>query len=56
MEAVRGLQGNWHFTEGLWANSGGLKTLCGRGISPNYRRMNVKSLPLPACAKCKIKK
>ena len=34
MEAVKGLQGHWHATQGDWYDGGSLRTLCGRGGSP----------------------
>ena len=41
MEAVKGLQGHWHATDGGWDETGNkLKTLCGTSISPNFRRFN----------------
>lgn len=55
MEAVKGLQGRWHATEGEWDNSGNkLKTLCGVSISPNYRRFNEKDAKgVVECPKCR---
>ena len=54
MEAVKGLQGFYHATEGVWAGTGSkLKTLCGTSISPNYRRFkSIKSVV--SCPKCRL--
>lgn len=49
LEAVKGLQGNWHGTNGEWDETGNkLTTLCGTSISPNYRRFGGIS-----CEKCR---
>ena len=54
MEAVKGLQGNWHATEGDWYDGGSLRTLCSRGISPNFRRFNQQDVRrIVNCSKCK---
>lgn len=56
MEAVKGLQGYWHATNGDWHNNGGLKVLCGRSISPNFRRFNQRDVGrVVNCTKCRIK-
>lgn len=52
MEAVKGLQGHWHASDGSWADAGKLRALCGASISPNFRRVNLK---LVNCAKCRDK-
>ena len=38
-EAVKGLRGFWHYTDGTWTRPSKLVTLCGKRISPNYRRV-----------------
>ena len=53
MEAVKGLQGRWHATMGDWYDGNSLRTLCGRGISPNYRRFNEQDVRrVVNCPKC----
>lgn len=58
MQAVKGLQGYWHFTDGGWDKTGAnLKTLCSKGISPNFRRMNnLDAKRVVNCSKCKTKR
>ncbi|KKL11683.1 hypothetical protein LCGC14_2543310 [marine sediment metagenome] len=46
MESVKGLQGYWHATDGSWKDDG-KKTLCGKGISPNYYRTDTKIVNCP---------
>lgn len=54
MEAVKGVQGYWHATNGDWLNQG-LKTFCNRSISPNYRRTDEKDARrVITCPKCLI--
>jgi len=54
IEAVKGLTGNWHATNGDWFDSGSLRTLCNRGIAPNFRRFNEKDVRrIINCPKCK---
>lgn len=55
MEAVKGLTGNWHLTDGEWDNSGNkLKTYCKTSISPNYRRVNESDAKqIVTCTECK---
>lgn len=57
MEAVKGLQGYWHATKGDYHPTGdGLKTLCGKSISPNFRRFNERDVRrVVNCPKCKQK-
>ncbi len=57
LEYIKGLQGRWHITLGNWDNHDKLKTLCGTGISPNYRRMSLNTEARKnLCPKCKEKK
>lgn len=54
MGAVKGLRGYWHYTNGGWFDGGKLRTLCGRGVSPNNRELDwdkVKSVI--DCPKCR---
>lgn len=37
LETVKGLRGFRHLTKGEWFDEGRFRTLCGIGISPNYR-------------------
>ena len=54
MEAVKGVQGFWHATEGDWYDGGSLRTLCGRGVPPNFRRFNQYDVRRTVnCPKCK---
>ena len=55
MEAVRGLAGHWHLTDGDWDESGSkLKTYCHTSISPNHRRTNkAVAKRVATCPKCK---
>jgi len=61
MEAVKGLQGYWHATMGDWVQYGEgrgnkLQALCGKGVSPNYRRVNEKDIrQVVNCPKCREK-
>lgn len=56
MEAVKGEQGYWHATKGDWHDGGSLRTLCGRGVGPHYRRFTAKSVKGAVnCPKCKEK-
>ena len=53
MESVKGLQGYWHATDGSWTSGGNkLKTLCGRGISPNFR--DTEDTTLVNCPSCQV--
>lgn len=54
MQAVKGTHGYWHATEGDYhPRYDGLKTLCGRGISPNYQRFNEQDVRrVVDCPKC----
>lgn len=53
IEAVRGLKGQWHLSNGEWFDCGHLKSLCGKGIPPNFRS---KALSVsPKCQRCKNK-
>jgi len=50
MQSVKGLQGYWHATTGVWATGGNqLLALCRRGISPNNRRMDTRKVDCPKC-------
>lgn len=55
MEAVKGLRGYWHYTNGGWLNGDKLRTLCGKGISPNHRESDwdtvVQIIDCPKCRK-----
>ena len=51
MEAVKGQRGYWHYTNGEWFSKDKLRTLCGRGVSPNNRRFNLDRV-LVDCPKC----
>jgi len=56
VEAVKGLQGQWHLTDGEWDGTGTkLKTFCGTGISPNYRRFTPSLFHLKLCKVCRSK-
>lgn len=57
MEAVKGIRGYWHATNGEWHKDGnGLQTLCGKGISPNYQRFNERDVRrVVNCPKCQDK-
>lgn len=53
LEAVKGEKGYWHATEGDWFDGGSLRTLCGRGVGPHYRRFNMRSVKgVVDCPKC----
>ena len=52
MEAVKGLRGFWHYTIGDEWRDSDLITLCGKAISPNFRRFNPHGLPNPPCVRC----
>jgi DNA-directed RNA polymerase subunit RPC12/RpoP len=56
MEAVKGLQGWWHYTNGEWDKTGNkLKTLCGKSISPNFRIITELDAKRGVnCPKCRI--
>ncbi len=50
MEAVKGLRGRWHLSDGSWDKSGNkLNTYCQTSISPNFRRFNHVRIDCPKC-------
>lgn len=54
MEAVKGLQGYWHATQGDWFDRGSLRTLCNRGIGPSFRRFGQEDVKrVVNCPKCR---
>lgn len=53
IEAVKGLQGQWHLTYGEFDSTGNkLTTLCGTSISPNFRRFGKSVLKMKLCKDC----
>lgn len=59
MEAVRGIRGYWHATEGEWTGCRGhidskLAVLCRgetEGIGPNERSIDTRKVDCPRCLK-----
>ena len=52
MQSVKAIQGYWHATTGDWATDHQLSALCGRPISPNYRRKDTRKVD---CLRCLLK-
>ena len=53
MEAVKGMSGFWHATEGDWYDGNSLRTLCNRGIGPHFRRFTQPDVRRTVnCVKC----
>lgn len=54
MEAVKGIRGYWHATEGEWAGNSKLAVLCRgktEGIGPNDRSEDIRKVDCPRCLK-----
>ena len=56
MEAVKGIRGYWHATEGEWTGTRNSKlaVLCRgetEGIGPNHRSIDTRKVDCPRCLK-----
>ena len=55
MEAVKGLRGYWHATNGDWFDGNSLKAFCNKGIPPNYRRFKEQDVKrVVDCPQCRV--